>query len=200
MKFTHNLCSEADLIFLKDRSKNKCLLWRGQITFIVEGGIVVTKKMKNFIGIVLFVAFSWFFVFTKAEVVEAYSWSKTLGNSPRVVQIDPENPNIGDIDPNAINIGLVGTDNTVSIYNTSGKLTKTIPMYPTSTVYHNDFMPNETARVSKAGIYKGRYVDLMFKNTGVYKRRYKHKFKRYSNLLSYQYLCSICKILDDEDS
>ncbi|MGX7149950.1 hypothetical protein [Enterococcus ureasiticus] len=128
----------------------------------------MTKKMKNFIGIVLFVAFSCFFVFTKAEVVEAYSWSKTLGNSPKVVKMDPENPNIGDIDPNAINIGLVGVDNTISIYNTNGVLTKTIPMYPASMAYHNNFMPNETARVSKAGIYKGRYVDLMFKNTGVY--------------------------------
>lgn len=133
------------------------------------GGIIaMTKKMKKLIGIVLFVALSWLFVFTKAEVVEAYSWSKTLGNSPKVVQIDPENPNIGDVDPNAINLGLVGVDNTISIYNTSGVLTKTIPLYPTSTVYHNNFMPNETARVSKAGIYKGRYVDLMFKNTGVY--------------------------------
>lgn len=128
----------------------------------------MTKKMRNFIGIIFFCALSWVLVVSKTETVEAYYWSSSLGNSPRVVKIDSENPNMNDIDPNAINLGLVGLDNTISIYNTRGVLTKTIPMYPTQTIYQNDFMPNETARVSKAGIYKGRYVDLEFKNTGVY--------------------------------
>lgn len=119
------------------------------------------KNQKNLIGILALCMWGWFLFGVNTEISEAYSWT-SFGNSPKVIQID--SGSAGTIDPDAINLGLVGIDNTITVYNANGVIKATEPLYQSKSIA---FAVNETARVTKAGIYKGRYVDLIFKNTGL---------------------------------
>lgn len=118
------------------------------------------KKQKNLIGIFAFCMWGWFLFGANTEISEAYSWT-SFGNSPKVIQIDSGSAST--IDPDAINLGLVGIDNMITVYSTNGVVKTSEPLYQSKSI---GFAVNETARVTKAGIYKGRYVDLIFKNTG----------------------------------
>ncbi|MDA9471193.1 InlB B-repeat-containing protein [Enterococcus sp. 5H] len=118
------------------------------------------KKQKNLIGILALCMWGWLLFGANTEISEAYSWT-SFEKSPRVIQIDSGSAST--IDPDAINLGLVGIENTITVYTANGSIKATEPLYQSKSIA---FAVNETARVTKAGIYKGRYVDLVFKNTG----------------------------------
>ena len=118
-------------------------------------------KKKRMLLLKLFLASSIFviIVFGNTKIVEAYNWSTPIGEFSKVEKIGDNIPNL---DENAINLRLIDGGNELKIYDTSGKLRLTQSMFISSQYIW--FKKNETAVITKVGIYKGKYVDLALKN------------------------------------
>lgn len=113
-------------------------------------------QSKLLIIVITFVSIS----ISHVKEAEAYNWNTPLRNSPKVEILGDNLPNF---DANAVNLQIIDGDNKFQLFDTNGKLKLEQSIYTgNDRVY---IRKNETAKITKAGIHNGKYIDIVIKNT-----------------------------------
>lgn len=119
------------------------------------------KKIKQYLFIITFGILSQAIILTEATAANWTNFPSPSASPPITIGVDDDI----DFNPNAMSFKLVGGDNQAILYKSDGFTVDQIyPLFTNST--NNAFQTGRSMRITKVGVYNGKYIDLLITNVG----------------------------------